>query len=129
MRLALSICLSILFTACAADLRVHYPASPDETSTGTIVVLFSQPASDVAIAVNGVLVADDEHTQRVTIDHAPIGTVELTIAANGGDKTVRVWVSGDRVTTIPVGMPDTSASFLKTLFGSLVTIVVYSLLR
>ena len=117
-----------LATACAEDVHAHFPAAADDP-TGTIIVLFSQPASDVAIAVNGVLVANDVHTQRVVIDRAPIGTVEVTIAANGGDKTVRVWVGSDHATTIPIGMPDTSTSFLKTLFGSLVTIVVYSLLR
>ena len=120
--------LVMLAAGCAKDMRVRFPSPPDDP-TSTIVVLFSQPASDVAIALNGVLVVEDAHTQRVVIERAPLGTDELTIAANGGDKTVRVWVSGDHATTVPVGMPDAGASFLKTLFGTLVTIVVYSLLH
>ena len=119
-------CLAL--AACAHDVRCSFPAAPDEP-TSTIVVLFSQPASDVAISLNGVLVVSEAHTDRVVIEHAPIGTDDLVIAANGGDKEVKVWVSGDHATTIPIGMPDASVGFVKTLMGTLITIVVYSLLH
>ncbi len=120
------VCLAL--AACSHDVRVAFPSTPDDPGS-TIVVLFSQPASDVAIAVNGVLVVQDAHTERVVIDHAPIGTDDLVIAANGGDKEVKVWVAGDHATTVPIGMPDASVGFVKTLMGTLITIVVYSLLH
>jgi len=125
MRLVLAL---LALSACTHDVHCQFPATPDEP-TSSIVVLFSQPASDVAIALNGVLVVSDAHTERVVIERAPIGTDDLVIAANGGDKEVKVWVSGDHATTVPIGMPDASVGFLKTLFGTLITIVVYSLLH
>ncbi len=125
MRFAL-VCFAL--AACTHDVRVNFPSAPDEP-TSSVVVLFSQPASDVTIALNGVLVVNGAHTQRVVIDRAPVGTDDLVIAANGGDKEVKVWVAGDHATTIPVGMPDGSLGFVKTLMGTLITIVVYSLLH
>ena len=55
--------------------------------------------------------------------------VDLVIAANGGDKEIKVWVGTDHATAVPIGIPEGGSSFLKTLFGSLLTIVVYSLLH
>lgn len=118
----------VWITGCAHDVRVTYPAAPDEP-TGSIVLLLSQPADDVNVAVNGVLVVEDAHTSRIVIDHAPGGTVDLVMTANGADKAMRVWVGTDHATTIPMGVPDASTGFLKTLVGTLVTIVAYSLLH
>lgn len=126
MRLALAalVCLS----ACAHDVYAHYPAAPDD-ATGTVVLLLSQAASDVNVAINGMLVVQDAHTSRIVIDHAPAGNQDIVITANGGDKQMHVWVGTDHATTIPLGVPDATSGFLKTLFGTLVTIVAYSLLH
>ena len=45
------------------------------------------------------------------------------------DKAMRVWVDTDHATTIPLGVPDTSPGFIKSIMGTLITIVVYSLLH
>jgi hypothetical protein len=120
--------LVLLASACAKDVHVRYPAAPDEP-TGTIVLLLSQPASDVYVAINGMLVVEDAHTQRIVITHAPAGSPEIVVTANGGERQLKPWVGSDGATTIPLGVPDASAGFLKTLFGSLVSIAAYTLLR
>lgn len=89
----------------------------------------TKPASGVTVAINGMLVVDDEHTQRVVIDGVPVGTGDVVMAANGGDKEFHVWIDSEHPTTVPLGIPDEGSGFIKSLFGSLLTIVVYSLLH
>lgn len=120
--------LVLLFACSTPSLRVHYPATPDQP-TGTLVLLLSQPASDVTVAVNGNLVCDRAHTDRVIVDGVPVGTQTVVIAANGMDKQFTTWIDGDHWTTVPLGVPDQGVGFLKTLAGSILTIVVYSLLH
>ncbi len=120
--------LCLVLVACAHDVTVKYPAAPG-APTGTLVLLMGQPAGDVMVAINGQLVVEDEHTQRVEIDNVPVGTAEVVMAANGVDKAFHVWVDSDHPTTVPLGVPDGGAGFVKTLFGTVVTIVLYSLLH
>ena len=121
--------LMFVLAACPGhDVRVHFPAPP-EAPTGTLVLQMSEAASDVSVAINGLLVVDDEHTQRIVIDGVPVGTDEIIMTANGADKAFKVWVGGDHATTVPLGVPDAGAGFLKTLAGTLITIIVYSLLH
>jgi hypothetical protein len=131
MRVAL---LLLAFVACftlacsTQDVRVRYPVLPDQP-TGTLVLLLSQSASDVTISINGNLVVDRAHTDRIIVDGVPVGTQTVIMAANGVDKQFQIWVDGDHWTTVPLGVSDPSYGFLKTLAGSLLTIVVYSLLH
>ena len=118
---------SLLLVACAHDVRVRYPAPPD-APTGTLVLRFTDPA-EVSVAVNGQLVVDDKKTDKVIIENVPVGTNELVIAANGGDKAIRAWVTSEHWTTIPMGVPEASAGMLKSIFATLVSIVAYSLLN
>lgn len=127
MRLALLLSAGLL-AACAHDVHVRYPAEPDEP-TGTVVLLLSKPASGVSVAINGRLVVEDVHTQRIVISSAPAGTEEIVMTANGADKAMRVWVGTDHATTIPLGVPDATAGLLKSLFGTLVSIAVYTLIN
>lgn len=120
----------LFLVACTAqDLHTHYPIVTPGQPTGTLVLLMSQPATDVTVAIDGVLITSEAHTQRVVIDGVPIGTVDMVVAANGGDKEMKVWVGGDHATTVPIGIPDASMGFVKTLAGTLITILVYSLLH
>jgi len=126
MRLALAL---VFCVACSAhDVRVHYPVLPDQP-TGTLVLLLSQPADDVTVSINGNLIIDRAHTDRIVIDGVPVGTQTVIMAANGVDKQFQIWVDGDHWTTVPLGVSDQSYGFLKTLAGSLLTIIVYSLLH
>ena len=109
------------------DVRVDYPAAPD-APTGTLVLKLSTTA-DVSVAVNGILVVDDEKTDKIRIDRIPVGSNEIVIAANGGDKAVKAWVTSDYWTTIPMGVPEPSTGFLKSIFATLISIVAYSMLN
>lgn len=124
----LLVVLVVLAGCSPPNVHVRYPAQAD-LPTGTLVLKLTQAAEGVTVAINGVLVVDDAHTKRVQIDGVPAGTREIVIAANGADKAFNVWIDSERPTTVPLGVPDEGSSFLKTLAGSLLTILVYSLLR
>jgi hypothetical protein len=120
----------ILVAGCMAhDVRTHYPMALPSDATGTLVLLLTQPADDVTVAINGVLVIEEQHTQRVVIDRVPVGTADVVLAANGQDKEFHAWIGTDHATTVPLGVPDASMGFIKTLAGTLITIIVYSLLH
>jgi hypothetical protein len=112
----------------AKDVHVQYPAEPD-LPTGTLVLLLSKPADGVSVAINGRLVVEDAKTQRVVVANTPSGNQDIVMTANGNDKAMRVWVDTDHATTIPLGVPEQGPGFIKSIMGSLITIVAYSLLR
>jgi hypothetical protein len=118
----------LLVVGCAHDVRAHFPAPP-RAPTGKLVLLLSKPASNVTVAVNGQLVVEDEKTGRITIDGIPVGHIDVTMSANGSDKQFRVWVDDTHATTVPLGVPEQSMGFLKSIFGTLVSLTAYSLLR
>ena len=118
----------VLLVGCPHDARTRYPAAPD-APTGTLVLLLSQAASNVSVAVNGRLVVEDAHTRKVVIDAVPAGSSEVTIAANGADKQLRVWIDHEQTTTVPLGVPDGSTALWKSILGTLISLVAYSVLR
>jgi hypothetical protein len=120
--------LLVAVAGCSHDVRARYPSRSDEP-TGTLVLEMSRPASGVTVAINGRLVVDDEKTERVVIEGIPVGTGEVIMAANGGDKAFQVWIDSEHPTTVPLGVPDEGTGFVKSLAGSLLTILVYSLLH
>jgi len=122
------VCLLALAAACAHDARVSFPA-PRDMPTGTLVLMFGSPASDVLVSIDGVLVAQAPRTARIVVENVPVGSREVIVAANGTDKAFRAWVGGDHATTVPLGVPDASGGFWKMLAGTLLTVVVYSLLH
>ena len=119
----------LVVTGCAADIHAKFATAPPDMPTGTLVLLLSQPAGDVAVAVNGVLVCDNAHTQRVVVTGIPVGTAEVMLAANGIDKQFHVWIGSDHATTVPLGVPDGTTSFFKTLLGTVLTLVAYQLIH
>ena len=120
--------LLVLLVGCSHDIKARYPSRADEP-TGTLVLTMTRPASGVTVAINGVLVVDDEKTEHVVIEGVPVGTTEIVMSANGADKAFRAWIQSEHPTTVPLGVPDEGSGFLKSLAGSLLTIIVYSLLR
>lgn len=119
--------LFAFLVGCAHDVRVDYPAPPD-VATGTLVLRLTTTAS-VSVAVNGFLVVDDEKTDKIVIERIPVGSNDIVIAANGGDKAIRAFINSDHWTTIPMGVPEPSTGFLKSIFATLVSIVAYSMLN
>ncbi len=127
--LLLGLGLGLGLAACAHDVHARYPAPPD-APTGAVELVFSAPASDVSVAVNGHLVVHDARTERIRIDDVPTGYADLAIAAGPGEKQVRVWVAYDRVTTIPLGAPgEAPMSAIRALATSLATVALYALLN
>lgn len=127
--LLLGLGLGVGLAACAHDVRARYPAPPD-APTGAVELVFSAPASDVSVAVNGHLVVYDVRSERIRIDDVPTGYADLAIAAGPGEKQVRVWVEYDRLTTIPLGAPgEAPMSAIRALATSLATVALYALLN
>ena len=120
--------LVLLLVGCSHDVKARYPSRPDEP-TGTLVLAMTKPASGVTVAINGTLVVDDAKTGHVVIEGVPVGTGEVVMAANGADKAFRVWIDSERPTTVPLGVPEEGYGFLKSVAGSLLSILVYSLLH
>ena len=117
----------LVLAACAHDSLARYPALPSEP-TGTLVLSFTEPASDVTVAVGGILVVDHAHTGRVVVAGVPVGTADVAVAANGQDKQLKVWIAGDHATTVPLGIADPSPGFVKSLAATLLAIVAYAVL-
>jgi hypothetical protein len=128
MRVLVALVFVFGVSGCAHDVHIRYPSPPD-TPTGTIVLLLSSAASGVSVAIEGFLVVEDEHTDRIVITNVPIGTQELVMTANGASNAMKVWVGGDHATTIPLGIPDATPGFLKTIVGTVVSLLAYSLIN
>ncbi|GEM_PF-3395334 len=128
MRVLLALLVVFGFSGCAHDVRARFPAPPD-VPTGTIVLLLSSAASGVSVAIEGFLIVEDEHTDRVVITNVPIGTQELVMTANGVNQAMKLWVGGDHATTVPLGVPDATPGFLKTIVGTVVSLLAYSLIN
>ena len=94
---------------CARDVRVAMPMDPGDL-TGSITILLTQPARDLTVTVNGVLVAERKRTEKVHIENVPVGYADVMIAAGSGgtriDAAVRVSIDTGINTTIPVAAPD-----------------------
>lgn len=128
MRLLLVLVIVLGVAGCAHDVHARFPAPP-EVPTGTIVLLLSSAASGVSVAIEGNLIVEDEHTDRVVITNVPIGTQELVMTANGVNQAMKLWVGGDHATTVPLGVPDATPGFLKTIVGTVVSLLAYSLIN
>src|SRR5262245_44439211 len=119
----------LVVAGCAHDVVARYPSTPDDL-TNTVVLLLTDAAQDVSVAINGLLVVEGKHTKKVVIERVPVGTAEIVMAANGGDKAFKQWVGGAHTTTVPPGLADAGpGGFLKTVLASLISIVVYALLH
>src|SRR6185436_8404513 len=94
-----------LLAGCAHDVRARFPSSPEEP-TGTLVLLLSQAASNVSVAIDGLLVVEDEQARKITVERVPTGHHDIAIAANGSDKAMRAWIASENPTTIPLGVPE-----------------------
>lgn len=71
--------------------------------TGGLTLVFSREASNVVVAVNGVLVVDKVRATRVHIQGVETGYVNVSIAADGVERAVRVWIDANKATAVPVG--------------------------
>jgi hypothetical protein len=111
-RAAIAACAgAFLLMGCARDLHVRLPAPADEP-TGSITVVLTQPATDLTVAINGTLVADRAHTEKVRVDGVIAGMADVVIAAGGGaervERHLQVIVDAGGHVNIPIGAPEKS---------------------
>ncbi len=127
--LLLGVGLAVAAAACARDVHARFPTPPGEPS-GVVELVFTAPAADVSVAINGVLVVHDERTERVRIEGVPTGYADLAIAAGAGEKQIRIWVESDHLTSLPLGAPgEAPMSAIRALATSLASVALYALLN
>lgn len=109
--------VALAAAACAEDVFVAYPTPSGAGDTGIVLVRFTDAMTSVSVRVDGVLVAEDEHTERVEVTGVPVGARELTVVAAPGnrvgpvDHTERVDVRGDRPAVVLVATPARSLGY------------------
>ncbi len=113
-----------VLSGCAHDVHTRLIAAPDEP-TGSITIVLTQPARDLTVSVNGQLVAERAHTQKVTVKSVPVGMADVVIAAGGGaervERHVRVEIAEGVDSAIPVGAPHKSMSAAMSMGALSVT--------
>lgn len=89
--------------ACAASGR-HVVNMPDAASdSGQLVLVFSRKATNVVVAINGVLAVEQASAKRLEIRGVETGYVDVSIAADGVERASRVWIDSGQATAVPVG--------------------------
>jgi hypothetical protein len=110
---SLSVTLFVMLSlagACGSSSRhqVRMPTSAlAGVETGGLTLVFSREASNVVVAVDGVLVVEEAKAKRVHIHGVETGYVNVSIAADGVERATRVWIDSGRATAVPVGNPGT----------------------
>jgi len=107
-----------LIAACAHDVRTAFPGGGPcgPCATGTVVVELTQPATDLTVAVGGVVVAHQKNTRRVVVTNVPVGAVEVDVAMGGGVAAraahhAVVEVRADREVSVVLPGPERSLAF------------------
>jgi hypothetical protein len=130
-RLLVAAAVSIgLLGGCAHDVRKRYPVEPG-LSTGSIVLVLTNAASDVVVAVDGYLIVAGAHTKRIRIDDVPSGYVDVSIAIGDGAQQQRLWVESGRDTVMPIGAPggDGVGAAVRNALISIAGIALYAWIR
>lgn len=96
--------LVIATAGCAIKpVQAKYPTPPGSRGdTGTLAVVFSQPARNVVMTVNGNLVVTRAHTNRITVTGVETGYCQIAIAAGALESHERAWIDAGHVTTVPI---------------------------
>jgi hypothetical protein len=125
---------ALAFSGCASDVEVSYPSPPrDAGETGVVLVRFTEPMQDVSVLIDGVLVAEDRHTERVRVANVPTGPRRVTVVASAGnrtspvDRTETIQVTAEQPRAILIARPPRSLGYwissAITAFGSLALVL------
>lgn len=103
----------MLLSGCAKNVRYQMPAA--DVPVGGIQVRFSSAARNAVVTVNGRLVADGEHTERIDVSGVAAGEARVSVTAGGGaqtsvDETKTVMVRAGEQTTVSFSAPQASAA-------------------
>lgn len=104
-----SLVLLLLF-ACGSSSKhhqVHMPGAAGapgaDSESGKVQLVFSREASNVVVAIDGKLVVERSVAKGILIEGVESGYANVSIAADGVERTARVWIDANRVTTLPIG--------------------------
>jgi hypothetical protein len=130
-RSCFGVLIVVVASGCAANVEVGYPARAASIQTGIVLVRFTEPMKSVSVRVEGVLVAEDKHTERVEITNVPTGSREVTVVASESSRkeavhhTERVTVDSEKPAVVLVATPPRSVGYWMS---SAVAMLVYGLL-
>jgi len=108
-------------TACASNIKTTFPQAPGGTlenepaSTGTVVVMLTEPMENVTVTIDNVVVAENKRTKRVKVDQVPVGEREVTVVASDSrlsrpiEDTRKIIVKPNATATIALATPSRSA--------------------
>lgn len=119
----------LLASGCAANVDVAYPTPTSADETGVVLVRFTEPMSSVNVRVDGVLVAEDKHTERVQVTNVPTGTREVAVVASQSSRSEavhhieRVIVDSEKPAVVLIATPPRSTGYW---INSTVTFLAYS---
>lgn len=121
----------VVLGGCAHDVRTRYPLAAPGMSTGSILLVLTQASDGVVVTVDGNLVVDGAHTERIRIDGVPTGYVDVSIAIAEGAQHQQVWVESGRDTVLPIGAPGGGGAgdALRNALISIAGIALYTWIR
>lgn len=117
MRTLLILPFALLAAGCAGNVEVAYPEPAGAGETGDVLVRLTEPMASVSVVVDGVLLVEDEHTERVEIRDVPAGDHALHVAASASnrsgviDHAERVTVEAGRTATVLLATPPMSSGY------------------
>lgn len=102
---------AVLLAGCASNVYVPYPDPAESDETSRIIVKLSEPMRAVTVEIDGVLVTEDAHTERVEIEGVPAGQRVVRVLASEEsreapiDQTEVVTVEPNEPATVLVPVP------------------------
>ena len=130
-RYLIGVLIVVVASGCAANVEVGYPTPAGSIQTGIVLVRFTEPMKSVSVRVEGVLVAEDKHTERVEITDVPTGSREVTVVASESSRnaavhhTERVTVDSEKPAVVLIATPPRSIGYW---ISSSVVMLVYAAL-
>lgn len=82
--------LALAVIGCASNVEVRYPAPAGPVQSGSVLIRLSEPMRAVTVSIDGLLMAEDEHTERVHIADVPVGRRDVSVIADAGGPTSAV---------------------------------------
>lgn len=100
----------LLLCSCGSSTKQHQVQMPttatvpsSDTETGELQLVFSREAANVVVAIDGNLVVERAEAKGILIHGVESGYANVSIAADGVERSAKVWIDADRVTTVPIG--------------------------
>lgn len=123
--------IALAVSGCASNVEVAYPSPSSPSQTGVVLIRFTESMRAVSVRIDGFLVAEDQHTERVRIASVPAGVRQVTVVASADgrrepvDRTERVSVGAGEEVAILVATPPRSIGYW---IYSAVSLVVFGAL-